>query len=216
MDDSRIAVPAYKVVVLGDSSVGKTSLIHRFASDTFNQHTSNTIGAAFITIEHSSKSKEDRKLKLEIWDTAGQERYKSLTPMYYRNANVALICFDLSNVVTLDKAKYWLEQLLLNSGSQSQAATIKLIGTKQDLIENNETSRVVTDFCEQNHLTFYKTSAKTREGIDALFDEMIDEIDEQFFVKFYENQKQLQDANSKSTINNINFLNYNPSNNRCC
>ena len=70
--------PSYKVVVLGESSVGKTSLVHRFTSNRFDTRTSNTIGAAFTTKVYSTPDKPDRKINLEIWDTAGQERYRSL------------------------------------------------------------------------------------------------------------------------------------------
>ena len=85
--------PPYKIVILGDWSVGKTSLVHRFTTNKFDEHTANAIGAAFITKEHHSNNNPEKKVKFEIWDTAGQERYRSLTPMYYRNAKTALVCF---------------------------------------------------------------------------------------------------------------------------
>lgn len=174
-----IPPPAYKIVVLGDSSVGKTSLIHRFTTDNFNPHTANTIGAAFITKIHNSNDKE---LKLEMWDTAGQERYRSLTPMYYRNAKTALICFDLSNVEeTLETAKYWIDQLKLNGSADIR---IKLVGTKLD-VTSNDTEDTVRSFCQEYDIQLFKTSSKTGEGILELFNGVVDDIDEAFFTEYY-------------------------------
>ena len=132
---SSILPPPYKIVLLGDSSVGKTSLVHRFTTNRFDTHTPNTIGAAFITKVFAHENHE-RKVKLEIWDTAGQERYRSLTPMYYRNARVALVCFDLSKFEsTFNTAKYWIQQLELNNSSDSrEKIEIRLVGTKRDLV----------------------------------------------------------------------------------
>lgn len=121
------------MVLLGDSSVGKTSLVHRFTSGSFNPHSANTIGAAFISKEYTHKN---RTVKFEIWDTAGQERYKSLTPMYYRNALVALVCFDLSlPESSFERAKYWIDQLLTMGPSDIR---IFVVGNKLDMIRNAE------------------------------------------------------------------------------
>lgn len=180
MEDDN--APPYKIVLLGDSSVGKTSLVHRFTKDSFDQYTANTIGAAFITKIHSG-TKTDRKVKFEIWDTAGQERYRSLTPMYYRNAQLALVCFDLSNVETsFARAKYWIEQLPLQGGSEIR---IKVVGNKSDLISEDPDALVqVEDYCSSNELALYKTSAKTGDGIARLFADAVDEIDDDFFRKW--------------------------------
>ena len=83
-----------KCVFLGNEATGKTSIVERYTKGTFNIFTQSTIGASFNA---KPIIKKDLKIKLDIWDTAGQERYRSMTPMYYRNADVAFICVDLSS-----------------------------------------------------------------------------------------------------------------------
>ncbi|GME70691.1 unnamed protein product [Ambrosiozyma monospora] len=103
-----------KVVLLGESSVGKSSILQRFQSNTFNENKSSTIGAAFISkkIFKTNPSNEDCSLiNLQIWDTAGQERFHNLTPLYYRNANLALIVFDLNDESSFKKAEFWTKEL---------------------------------------------------------------------------------------------------------
>ena len=125
-------MPTLKLVLLGDSSVGKSSLVNRFALDSFDAHLPNTIGAAFISKEHTSNG---RTAKFEIWDTAGQERYQSLTPMYYRNAKVALVCFDLSAKTLFSRAKFWAGQLRVLG---PQDILVFVVGTKNDLVQEQE------------------------------------------------------------------------------
>ncbi|KAI5961182.1 YPT53 [Candida pseudojiufengensis] len=206
IDATTQPLPAYKVVVLGESSVGKTSLVHRFTSNKFNTHTSNTIGAAFITKEFSSTNNPEKKINLEIWDTAGQERYRSLTPMYYRNAKVALVCFDLSNFDhTFVTAKYWIDQLNLNNSSSiDDDIEIRLVGTKSDLIEdniliNNEVESFLSD---KNHSIkeYNQTSSKNGTGIIELFENIIDNISEEFIQNHYESLKKPKDNSIGSML----------------
>ena len=98
-----------KIVILGDSAVGKTSILLRYLFDKFKVTSESTIGAAY-----SSKlfiDKEGNKEKIEFWDTAGQERYKSLVPMYYRDAHGALIVYDITNEQSIKEAHRWLSEL---------------------------------------------------------------------------------------------------------
>lgn len=174
--------PPYKIVLLGDSSVGKTSLVHRFTTDSFDPHLANTIGAAFISKEHTASN---RSIKFEIWDTAGQERYKSLTPMYYRNSKVALVCFDMSLPdESFERARYWIEQLAILGPPDIK---IKVVGNKEDLgAEAN--LLMIQEFCGDRNLSLVTTSAKTGKGIVALFDQITDEIEQEFFDKYQEEQ----------------------------
>ncbi|KAG8734007.1 hypothetical protein FRC11_013493 [Ceratobasidium sp. 423] len=117
-----------KLVLLGESAVGKSSIVMRFVSDEFHANKEPTIGAAFLT---QKCRLEDRVLRYEIWDTAGQERFHSLAPMYYRNAQAAVVVYDVTKEATLEKAKTWVKEL------QRQASpniVIALAGNKVDLV----------------------------------------------------------------------------------
>lgn len=196
---SSILPPPYKIVLLGDSSVGKTSLVHRFTTNRFDTHTPNTIGAAFITKEFSPHENHERKVRLEIWDTAGQERYRSLTPMYYRNARVALVCFDLSKFEsTFNTAKYWIQQLELNNSSDSrEKIEIRLVGTKRDLVSTiddatkDQVNKLITE--HSNVVKFHETSSKEGTGIESLFEDIVTNIEETFFTQYYEKNRDTSD-----------------------
>lgn len=188
----------YKVVLLGDSSVGKTSLVHRFTADAFNPHLANTIGAAFILKEYTVAG---RTVKFEIWDTAGQERYKSLTPMYYRNALVALVCFDLSCPETsFERAKYWIDQLMSVGPPNIK---IRVLGNKEDLAGNDSSSlQSINEYCSEKGLVLNKTSAKLGTGIQELFDSIVESIDQLEFDSLREDDAEHSDDNILLTFRN--------------
>ena len=96
------------LVLLGESAVGKSSLVLRFGKGQFNEFEQSTIGAAFFT---KTVCLEDTTVKLEIWDTAGQERYHSLVPMYYRGAQAAIVVYDVTKADTFERAKSWVKEL---------------------------------------------------------------------------------------------------------
>lgn len=180
-----VASPGYKIVLLGDSSVGKTSLVHRFTNSSFNENTANTIGAAFITKNFPLSNDPDRNVKLEIWDTAGQERYRSLTPMYYRSARVALVCFDMSDIQSsFERVRYWVDQMELNS-SETQATEKKVIvvGNKSDMYNESDLNELATieAYCEEHQLQLFHCSAKDGKGVTELFTYIVDKIDDSFF-----------------------------------
>lgn len=176
-----------KLVLLGESSVGKSSFVTRFQNDTFNPDRQSTIGAAFITrkvpIVHN---REERIVNLQIWDTAGQERYRSLTPMYYRNANVALVLFDLTDVSSFDKAKYWINELttyIRDHGLDDNMATsIMLIGNKLDLVEGEcEFIDQVKDLLVSNPYKYFETSCKSGTNVHEVFEHVVQNVDESLF-----------------------------------
>lgn len=98
----------FKLVLLGDSAVGKSSLVLRFVRGQFFEYQESTIGAAFLT---QTVALNDTTVKFEIWDTAGQERYHSLAPMYYRGAAAAIVVYDITNRDTFQRAKQWVKEL---------------------------------------------------------------------------------------------------------
>ncbi|EXJ92421.1 rab family, other [Capronia epimyces CBS 606.96] len=116
-----------KLVLLGEAAVGKSSLVLRFVNNDFQENKEPTIGAAFLTQKISLPS---RIIKFEIWDTAGQERFASLAPMYYRNAQAALVVYDLTKPTSLIKARHWVAELQRQA---SPGIVIALVGNKLDL-----------------------------------------------------------------------------------
>jgi len=117
-----------KLVLLGEAAVGKSSIVLRFVSNEFQANKEPTIGAAFLT---QKCRLEDRVLRYEIWDTAGQERFHSLAPMYYRNAQAAVVVYDVTKAASLEKAKSWVKELQRQANPN---IVIALAGNKVDLV----------------------------------------------------------------------------------
>lgn len=171
MSDSRASTQCqrfaqFKLVLLGESAVGKSSLVLRFVKDQFDDYRESTIGAAFLT--QTIALDETTTVKFEIWDTAGQERYKSLAPMYYRNANCAVVVYDVTQASSLDKAKAWVKELQRQA---NENIVIALAGNKLDLASSKRAieTRDAEDYAKQAGLLFFETSAKTAENVKELF-----------------------------------------------
>ncbi|KAK3674853.1 GTP-binding protein of the rab/ypt [Recurvomyces mirabilis] len=159
----------FKLVLLGESAVGKSSLVLRFVKDQFDDYRESTIGAAFLT--QTIALDEQTTVKFEIWDTAGQERYKSLAPMYYRNANCAVVVYDITQASSLDKAKSWVKELQRQA---NENIIIALAGNKSDLVADQPDKRAVHTadaeaYAREAGLLFFETSAKTAENVKELF-----------------------------------------------
>lgn len=155
----------FKLVLLGESAVGKSSLVLRFVQDDFQEYRESTIGAAFLT--QTVKLNEQTTIKFEIWDTAGQERYKSLAPMYYRNANCAVVVYDITSSASLEKAKHWIRELQRQADAQ---IIIALAGNKADLEERRQVpTEVARTFAEEENLLFFETSAKDAKNVSEIF-----------------------------------------------
>jgi len=167
----------FKLVLLGESAVGKSSLVLRFVKDQFDDYRESTIGAAFLT--QTIALDDTTTVKFEIWDTAGQERYKSLAPMYYRNANCAVVVYDITQASSLDKAKAWVKELQRQA---NESIIIALAGNKLDLVQDsssgasvgNSDKRAISTgdaeaYAREAGLLFFETSAKTAENVRELF-----------------------------------------------
>lgn len=154
----------YKLVFLGDQSVGKTSIITRFMYDKFDNTYQATIGIDFLS---KTMYLEDRTVRLQLWDTAGQERFRSLIPSYIRDSSVAVIVYDVTNRQSFTNTIQWIEDVRNERGSD---VIIVLVGNKTDLVEKRQVSIEEADAKSRElSVIFIETSAKAGFNIKALF-----------------------------------------------
>mmetsp|Transcript_891 Transcript_891/g.1181 ORF Transcript_891/g.1181 Transcript_891/m.1181 type:complete len:231 (+) Transcript_891:295-987(+) len=155
----------YKLVFLGDQSVGKTSIITRFMYDNFDRHYQATIGIDFLS---KTMYLEDRTVRLQLWDTAGQERFRSLIPSYIRDSSVAVVVYDVSNRASFLNTAKWVEDVRAERGTD---VVICLVGNKTDL--GNDKRQVSTEEGEErarkDGLMFMECSAKAGYNVKSLF-----------------------------------------------
>ncbi|XP_006641903.2 RAB11a, member RAS oncogene family, like [Lepisosteus oculatus] len=161
----------FKVVLIGDSGVGKSNLLSRFTRNEFSLESKSTIGVEFAT---RSIQVEGKTVKAQIWDTAGQERYRAITSAYYRGAVGALLVYDIAKHLTYENAERWLKELQDHADSN---IVIMLVGNKSDL---RHLRAVPTDearaFAEKHGLSFLETSALDSSNVELAFQTILTEI----------------------------------------
>mmetsp|Transcript_17297 Transcript_17297/g.15539 ORF Transcript_17297/g.15539 Transcript_17297/m.15539 type:complete len:213 (+) Transcript_17297:121-759(+) len=161
-----VKVRKAKLVMVGDTSVGKSSICVRFAKGSFTEYNESTIGAAFFT---QSLTTDDGNVKFDVWDTAGQERYHALMPMYYHGSSAAVVVFDITRYETFERAKMWIKEL---KEGTSDECIITLVGNKIDKHSERDPlndDAMINKFAKDNGLLYIETSAKTNVNIRQLF-----------------------------------------------
>ena len=155
-----------KVVLIGESGVGKTSIISQFIDQIFQEDQQSTIGGTFST--KTLKCGNGKILKLEIWDTAGQERYRSVTKMFYKDANAAILVYDITNKYSFEELQnYWIEQV---KESSPKNIILAIVANKSDLIDKELVDEeMARQFAKDNNALFENTSAKNSVGVENLF-----------------------------------------------
>lgn len=161
----------FKVVLIGDSGVGKSNLLSRFTRNEFNLESKSTIGVEFAT---RSIQVDGKTIKAQIWDTAGQERYRAITSAYYRGAVGALLVYDIAKHLTYENVERWLRELRDHADAN---IVIMLVGNKCDLrhLRAVSTDKAKT-FAEQNNLSFIETSALDSTNVETAFHNILTEI----------------------------------------
>ncbi|XP_037544016.1 ras-related protein Rab-6A isoform X2 [Nematolebias whitei] len=154
----------FKLVFLGEQSVGKTSLITRFMYDSFDNTYQATIGIDFLS---KTMYLEDRTIRLQLWDTAGQERFRSLIPSYIRDSAAAVVVYDITNVNSFQQTTKWIDDVRTERGSD---VIIMLVGNKTDLADKRQiTTEEGEQRAKETNVLFIETSAKTGYNVKQLF-----------------------------------------------
>ena len=168
----------FKLIIVGDSNVGKTNIMSKYIHNKFNYTSKATIGVEFGT---KIVTIDNKKIKAQIWDTAGQERYKSITSAYYKGAKGALIVYDITNKFTFESVDKWVQDL--NSYGDKNL-TLLLVGNKSDLEDKRQ---IVKEDGEEKaksfNLGFIETSACSGDNIDQAFDIMLKEVLKKYVVE---------------------------------
>ncbi len=161
----------YKILVIGESNVGKTSIILRYTDNEFKNSGISTCG---VDVKCKYVSLDDLKIRLDIWDTAGQERFRGLAKNYFRGANAFILVYDITNKNSYDKLKGW-----MNDAKEKIQNEYKMIvvGNKTDCKNEREVDyETLEEFGKKNNVLYMEVSAKTGEGIDKVFINLVEEL----------------------------------------
>jgi len=155
-----------KIVLIGEASVGKTSIIYQFIDKIFQEDLQSTIGGTFNS--KSIKCNNNKTLNLEIWDTAGQERYRCVTKMFYKEADVAILVYDITSKSSFEELKnYWVEQVLEASPKNIM---LVIVANKSDLIDNEQVDEEeARNYAKKVNADFFVISAKENNSVNELF-----------------------------------------------
>ena len=197
----------FKIVLVGDSGVGKTNLLLRYLKNEFNTQTKATVGVEF----GNTKVQIDNALiKAQIWDTAGQERYRSITSAYYKGAHGALIVYDITRKDSFDSVEKWLSDLK-NNGEEKMV--IMAIGNKCDMVNERVISTEDGEAkAQRNNIAFLETSALNATNVAKAFDELIQKLYVAFKKDFEDNDQDDLGVNA----NTIEIRTGNSKKEQCC
>ena len=198
-----------KKLTLGDTNVGKSSIVLRFVSDKFDDKMFSTIGIDF-------KSKlikvGNQSIKVLLWDTAGQEKFQNIAKQYYNGANGVFLIFDITDKKSFERIDFWLQEL--KEHIRLDELHVVLVGNKID----NENKRVIkyeeaNEYAEKNNVKYYEVSAKTTKGLNTLFNETIKEATKKVISKMDQNDSDYYD---KLRLSILDKKGNNQKENKCC
>ena len=200
-DDSEDDYHLFKILLLGDSAVGKSCLLLRYCENSFQESHLTTIGLDFRLKTVNLEDK--RKIKVQIWDTAGEDRFRAITRNYYRGANGIILMYDVTDQKSFEHIRDWVEKIKEDAVEE---IIIYLVGNKIDLnnkriITNEEGKKLAAEY----NIKYYETSVKNSIGVEEVFLSLIKEMDDLFLEK-----------NNKEVENPVNLNFKNKNKNNCC
>ena len=200
----------YKVLILGDATVGKTSILLRYIDNKFETDSLSTLG---VDVKYKYVTLNNKKIRMNIWDTAGQDRFKTIAKNYYKGANAVIFVFDVNHKNTIEKIKFWINSVKDNS---SKDIIEIIVGNKIDIEGKREVTKEQMKSLGQNvGMETFETSAKTGEGINEIFNYLVTNL-----IKNPNTGRVLTDdesslRNSITILTNNNFNNKNNHVHKC-
>lgn len=207
---------SYKIIIIGDSGVGKTSLMRRYVNHNFSEIYKSTIGVDFLckTLKINNKL-----IDLQIWDTAGSERFYSMNNAFYRGADACIVVFDVTNINSFMSLENWIDEFLINASlKEPESFPFVIIGNKADLYkERRVNSNMISRFCSTKNIIYFETSSKLNVNVEDAFEYLIDKMyqnDTKMNLSYdldsinLENEENEQNLNKKINLNNKDKYNY--------
>lgn len=199
----------FKIVLIGDSAVGKSNILSRFVKGEFNPESKTTIGVEFAT---KNITLDQKRIKLQVWDTAGQERFRSMASAYYRGAMGALLVYDITRRNTFENLDKWVKEL--KNFAEEGIVTV-LIGNKSDLRQfRSVKTEQGEEYAGRNSMIFLETSALDSSNIDEAFNLAVQEIAKHEKVRSTSKKPEEPKVVIKSGMDQI--LQQQPARKKCC
>ena len=162
-----------QLLIIGDMTVGKTSLLSRYSKGVFNTSYLATVGLDNFTKDEVI---DNKTVRIKIWDTAGQEKFQSLTKGFFRNAQGIMVVYDVTNVETYENLKYWTQSIKTHMGSDIDKISVIIIGNKIDSKDREVNKKEAESYCSELGYPYFETSAKTGENVNETIRYLVMEV----------------------------------------
>ena len=189
-ENKKEDILTFRIITLGDSGVGKTSIINRYVKDIFNDNNASTIG---INVSIKEIYFNQQKINLKLIDTCGQEKYHALTKSYLKNADACFFIFALNDKESFDNIKKWME--LFNENNSIKDIPKMLLGNKNDL-QKQIKDNLIQEYAETNEINYFETSAKDKKNIN----ESMEELGQMLYKQYEKNNSSGKQHNNKIII----------------
>jgi len=197
-----------KLIIIGDSGVGKTAILQRYTELIFKHEYITTIGVDFRLVTLQT---EQGIVRLQIWDTAGQEKFNSITSSYYKGAHAIMLVFDLANPNSFGRICFWISEVKTRMSDGNYCFV--LVGNKIDTMDDAVDSNVISEFVSKYNIIYYETSAKTGDGIENVFQKIATNTIDMMITGLipYEQRRNITGCELEKSNSNKNIVN-----DKCC